>query len=108
MPIRDKKKFNRRVDSAYNAIKISLSSGKLKPGDWLRQIAIAEELGVSQATARDALDQLVIEGLAERIPRKGVRVPFISPNDLRDIYELRILSEGLAWQAAAEKITQKE
>lgn len=108
MPIRDKKKFNRRVDSAYNAIKISLSSGKLKPGDWLRQIAIAEELGVSQATARDALDQLVIEGLAERIPRKGVRVPFISPDDLRDIYELRILSEGLAWQAAAEKITRKE
>jgi DNA-binding GntR family transcriptional regulator len=108
MPNNHQGKDPRLADSAYEAICASLSSGRIKPGDWLRQVAVAEELGVSQATVRDALNQLVIEGLAERIPRKGVQIPYISPNDLRDIYELRVGAEGLAWQAAAENITMEE
>jgi len=103
-----KRKDNRRVDATYAVISSSLSSGRIKPGDFLRQITLAEELNVSQATVRDALNQLVIEGLAERIPRKGVRVPYISPDDVRDIYEMRMVAEGLAWQVAAERITAEE
>jgi DNA-binding GntR family transcriptional regulator len=103
-----KEKDNRRVDLTYDAISTSLSSGRIKPGEWLRQVSIADELKVSQATVRDALNQLVIEGLAERIPRKGVRVPYVSPGDLQDIYEMRMMAEGLAWQAAAERITVDE
>lgn len=109
MAVEKKEKNNLRlVDTTYDAICASLSSGRIKPGDWLRQVLIAEELKVSQETVRDALNKLVVDGLAERIPRKGVRVPYITPEDLQDIYEMRLVAEGLAWQAAAEKITAEE
>jgi DNA-binding GntR family transcriptional regulator len=101
-------KKQRAVDVTYEAICASLSSGEVKPGDWLRQEAIAEAYGVSQVTARDALNRLALEGLAERVPRKGVRIPYISTDDLRDIYEMRLVAEGLAWEAAAQVITDEE
>jgi DNA-binding GntR family transcriptional regulator len=96
------------LDVTYEAICASLSSGDVKPGDWLRQEAIAEAYGVSQVTARDALNRLALEGLAERVPRKGVRIPYISTEDLKDIYEMRLVAEGLAWEAAAQVITDEE
>jgi DNA-binding GntR family transcriptional regulator len=102
------KKKQRAVDVIYEAICASLSSGEVKPGDWLRQEAIADTYGVSQVTARDALNRLALEGLAERVPRKGVRIPYISADDLRDIYEMRLVAEGLAWEAAAQFITAGE
>jgi DNA-binding GntR family transcriptional regulator len=103
-----KKSSQRLLDATYDKIYESLSSGSIRPGDWLRQASIAEELDVSQATVRDALNKLVMEGLAERVPRKGVRIPFISSQDLADIYDLRIVAEGLAWEAAALKITEAD
>jgi DNA-binding GntR family transcriptional regulator len=101
-------KKQRALDVTYEAICASLSSGEVKPGDWLRQEAIAEAYDVSQVTARDALNRLALEGLAERVPRKGVRIPYISTDDLRDIYEMRLVAEGLAWEAAAQVITDEE
>ena len=96
------------MDVTYEAICASLSSGEVKPGDWFRQEAIAAAYGVSQVTARDALNRLALEGLAERVPRKGVRIPYISTDDLKDIYEMRLVAEGLAWEAAAQVITDEE
>ncbi len=101
-------KKQRTVDVTYEAICASLSSGEVKPGDWFRQEAIAAAYGVSQVTARDALNRLALEGLAERVPRKGVRIPYISTDDLKDIYEMRLVAEGLAWEAAAQVITDEE
>lgn len=101
-------KKQRAVDVTYEAICASLSSGDVKPGDWLRQEAIAESCGVSQVTARDALNRMVLEGMAERVPRKGVRIPYISADDLKDIYEMRLVVEGLAWAAAAQTISEEE
>ncbi len=63
---------------------------------------------MSQVTARDALNRLVLEGMAERVPRKGVRIPYISADDLRDIYEMRLVVEGLAWEAAAQTISDQD
>lgn len=101
-------KKQRALDVTYEAICASLSSGEVKPGDWLRQEAIAAAYGVSQVTARDALNRLALEGLAERVPRKGVRIPYISADDLKDIYEMRLVAEGLAWESAAQTISEEE
>lgn len=98
----------RVLDLTYDAICDFLTSGAVKPGDWLRQEAIAERCGVSQVTARDALNRLVLEGMAERVPRKGVRIPYLSPVDVRDIYEMRLAAEGLAWESAAQTISAEE
>lgn len=102
------KKNLRLVDTTYENLCASIANGVIKPGDWIRQASLAEELNISQVTARDALNKLVSEGLAERIPRKGVKIPFISAEDLQDIYDIRLMCEGLAWQIASQKITEKD
>lgn len=90
---------------AYNSIRDGISSGQVKPGEWLRQDTLAQKLGVSQATVREALNRLVSEGLAVHVPHKGVKVITISVEDLRDIYDMRSLLEGLANELAATQIS---
>ncbi len=98
----------RLIDKTYDQLVRSLYSGRILPGDWLRQQSIADEYAVSQATAREALNRLVTDGLGERVPRKGVHIPVITSTDLIDIYELRSIAESLAWEAAAVLITDSE
>ncbi len=95
----------RLVDNVYDEIYALISTGRIKPGDWLRQAIIADEMKVSQVTVREALNKLVAAGIAERVPRKGVRIPSINIDDLMDIYNLRMTAERTAWQAAAELIS---
>lgn len=91
----------------YKSIRDGISAGQVKPGEWLRQDALAQKLGVSQATVREALNRLVSDGLAVHVPHKGVKVVTISVEDLRDIYDMRALLEGLANELAAPQISQQ-
>lgn len=91
----------------YTSIREGISAGQVKPGEWLRQDVLAQKLEVSQATVREALNRLVSEGLAVHVPHKGVKVITISAEDLRDIYDMRALLEGLANELAASQISQQ-
>jgi DNA-binding GntR family transcriptional regulator len=95
------------AESVFRALRKAILEGELEPGEWLRQEALAEELNVSQVTVRDALNQLVGEGLANRIPYKGVHVATLSPVELEDIYAMRAVLEGLAAKSAAQRISEK-
>lgn len=107
-PIRLDRQRESLAESAFRALRDAIMAGQLQPGEWLRQEALADELDISQSTVRDALNRLIGEGLAVRIPYRGVRVVALSPDDLNDIYAMRALLEGLAAEAAAERITQDE
>ena len=63
--------------------------------------------GVRQEShaVREALHRLEIEALVERVPR-GVRVRTSWPEEILDIYEVRITLEGAAAKAAAERATE--
>ena len=49
-------------------------TGKLKPGDALREIEVSERFGVSRGPIREALRQLTQQGILVLEPNKGVRV----------------------------------
>ena len=66
--------------AVYEYLRTAISDGTLKSGEWLRQKRIAEELGVSQMPVREALKELVSDGLVEHIPYRGVRVIEFSLN----------------------------
>jgi DNA-binding GntR family transcriptional regulator len=93
------------AESVFHALRKAILEGELEPGEWLRQEGLADELNVSQVTVRDALNQLVGEGLAVRIPYKGVYVARLSPAELEDIYAMRAFLEGLAAKSAASRIS---
>jgi DNA-binding GntR family transcriptional regulator len=98
----------RRSDQVFEALRDAITNGEIKPGEWLRQDALAKEMGVSQITVREALSRLTAEGLAYFEPYRGVRTFTISINDLDDVYEMRALLEGHAMQLAAARISQEE
>jgi DNA-binding GntR family transcriptional regulator len=95
----------RRSDQVFEALKDAITAGKIAPGEWLRQDALAKEMGVSQITVREALSRLTAEGLAYFEPYKGVRTFTITMEDLDDVYEMRAMLEGRAMELAAQRIT---
>lgn len=92
-------------DVACHHLRDAIIDGRLQPGQWLRQEALAQELGLSQMPVREALRRLVAEGLAERIPYRGVRVVEFTPADISDIFTVRLVLEGLAVRYATPLIS---
>ncbi len=89
------------TDWVYEEVRQAIIELRLKPGEALREAAIAEQLGVSKTPVREALARLEQEGLVETTSFKGAVVSGYSPEDLQEIYELRELLEGAAARAAA-------
>lgn len=82
-----------------------LLEGKFRPGERIREVPLAEELGVSRIPLRIALERLSNEGLLEVRPTTGFVVPQFSVNDIYDAIHLRGLLEGNAARLAAERVT---
>lgn len=89
-------------------IRKAILDGEIKPGEWLRQQRLAEELGVSQMPVREALKELAAEGFVEHIPYRGARVIEISLNDVADLYTHRAFLESRAAGEAAKRITAED
>jgi DNA-binding GntR family transcriptional regulator len=107
-PIQIEQKHRRLSDAVFNSLRQAILDGQLVPGQWLRQEALAQEMGVSQITVREALTRLAGEGLCVYVPYKGVRVFEPTTEDLETIYTMRNLLEGLATELAASRITPEE
>ena len=63
---------------------------------------------MSRTPVREALRQLELEGLVHIIPNKGAFVEGVTLQDVKDIYEIRTLLEGLCARWAADRITQEQ
>ena len=66
-------------------------SRELAPGDWIDEMKIADELGISRTPLREALKVLAAEGLVTMKVRRGAYVTEVSEKDLRDVYHLLAL-----------------
>jgi DNA-binding GntR family transcriptional regulator len=91
-------------DRVYRKLLDAIIDGRLAPGQWLRQEALAQELGTSQLPVREAIRRLAAEGLAVRIPYKGVQVVEYSPEDILDMFHIRLVLESLAARYATPLI----
>jgi len=87
-------------DQAYRAIKEAILSFQFKPGDPLVESDLASQLGISKTPVRDALFELEKEGLVTKILFKGTYVSDVSPEDVKQIFEVRAVLEGLAARLA--------
>ncbi len=92
----------------FHRLREDILSGKYKEGDELKEVAIGEELGVSRTPVREAFRQLELEGLIQIIPNKGAYVTGITEKDVKDIYMIRSLLEGLCARWACEHITDAQ
>ena len=92
-------------DVVFENLREAIVEGKLKPGQRLMEVQLAEQLGVSRTPVREAIRKLELEGLVVMIPRKGAYVANMSLKDIIDVLEIRASLEGLAASLASERIT---
>ena len=91
-------------ESLRNAIK----NGKLKPGERLMEVQLAEELGISRTPVREAIRKLEQEGYVIMLPRRGTYVSSVSVHDVQEIFEIRTALEKLSTGLAARRIENDE
>ena len=84
-----------------------LRSGR-EPGFPLRQDEIASRYGVSKIPVREALLQLVAEGLVTLKPNRGFAVAGLQPEDAAEILEIRAVLECQAIRVAMPRITDDD
>lgn len=73
------------VDRAADEIRRAIFAGRLEPGARLREVALSAAMGVGRSTIRESLAVLVADGVAVRVPHRGVTVKELSPDDVSDI-----------------------
>src|SRR5215468_3868661 len=95
-------------DDVFETLRDAIFSGKLKPGDPLRELRVAKELSVSQATVRDALVKLERFGLVVRVPNKETIVTRHSSREIRERVAIRANLEEMAFLEAARALTEED
>lgn len=84
-------------EQVLHNLRRALFSGALPPGSRLPEAELAEHLGVSRGTVREALRQLQQSGLIEGEDRSGLRVrERLSAAEVEELFELRSALEVLA------------
>lgn len=80
-------------ETVTQALRAAVISGEMKPGEVYSAPMLGKRFGVSPTPVREAMLDLVKEGLVVSLPNKGFRVTEVSDEDLDEITALRLLIE---------------
>jgi DNA-binding GntR family transcriptional regulator len=94
--------FQTVEDMTQSFIREAIIQGVFRPGQRLNLDTIAGSLGVSRMPVRASLRQLENEGLVRIHPYRGATVSVLRPDEIAEIYELRILLESYLLKLAIE------
>ncbi|MGH3728784.1 MAG: GntR family transcriptional regulator [Micromonosporaceae bacterium] len=89
-------------------IREAIFSGDLAPNQRLIEADLCAQFDASRSHIRNALADLVSEGLLERVPNRGARVRAITVAEAVEFTEVRMVVEGLCAAKAAVRITDAE
>jgi DNA-binding GntR family transcriptional regulator len=85
-----------RVRELVHALRAEIQSGQREPGAPLREVAIADDMGASRATVREALRLLAADGLVQVEKFRGARVSSPTAFELFDQFEIRAALFGMS------------
>lgn len=85
----------------HQTLKREIVLGEILPGQPLPEVELAQRFNLSRAPVREALIHLAREGLASASPYGGYIVPEVSIQELKELYELRLILEPEAAERAA-------
>jgi DNA-binding GntR family transcriptional regulator len=95
-------------DEVREAIISAILTGEFQPGDRIVESRVARELGVSQATIREALREIEQLGMITSHPNRGVTVRPLTRRDVLEMYEMRALLEGYGAGLAAARVSDAD
>jgi len=91
-----------------DALEDDIISGRLRPGQRLDEVRLAERFGVSRTPIREALIQLSASGLVDIRPRRGAQVVLLGPRELVESFELMAEIEASCARLAAGRMGDAE
>ncbi len=92
-------------DRVLDALEQALIAGVLKPGDRVVEAEIARDAGISRGPVREAIQQLVGEGILVSVPNRGTFVARWTERDVAETYSMRALLESYAAALAMSHMT---
>jgi len=90
-------------ERAYEAIKQQIITCELRPGEVLSEAAVSAALDIGRTPVHQALDRLMIEGMVDVLPRKGVIVRPLSLDEALEIIDVRLINEIYCVRLAAAR-----
>ncbi|MCP3394969.1 GntR family transcriptional regulator [Bradyrhizobium sp. CCGB12] len=95
-------------DELLGKLRDFIVEGNLADGARVPERALCEQFNISRTPLREALKVLAAEGLIELLPNRGARIRALSPDDIRDLFDLMGGLEALAGRLACERISDEE
>lgn len=89
----------------YTALRDAIISGKLRTGQKLTETELATTFSVSRSVIREALRELVRDGLVEQSAYKNTRVVQMTPQQVDEVLTVRLLLESEAVRLAHARLT---
>jgi len=90
-----------RRDAVVHELRRVIMTGELVAGQRVREVQVAQQMGISRPTLREAIYQLIHEGLLEQEPYRGVVVASVDAKFITDMASVRVALETLAAKAIA-------
>jgi DNA-binding GntR family transcriptional regulator len=100
--------YSTKSEFAYVWLRDKIVSHEFAPGEILHQSLIARTLGISTTPLREALRRLKSEGLVELDAYRDARTTTLSPEEARDLVEIRLAVDPLAAALAAERRSKED
>ena len=95
--------FPSEVERVTGLLRDAIVDGSRAPGSKLVERDLAQQMGVSRVPVREALRNLVAEGLATARPRTWTVVREFTDAEVEDLMEVRSVLETLAVRLAAQR-----
>ena len=99
-------KSNKEI--AYKVIRDRIINGHLKPGQPITEERLSRDLDMSRTPVREALIRLQFEDLVRIIDNKGATIMEITPVDIAEIFQLRLLVEPYAAKTCVEFVDKEK
>ena len=98
----------RLSQTVFSQLSRAIIAGDFEPGSRLSEPTLSAMLGVSRAPIREALIELELRGLVEFDPTGHTRIPALTPQDIEEIYVVRLMIDPVAVGLAAQRGTARD
>lgn len=96
------------VDKVYEKIKSLAIDYHFRPGERINEVELSTQLGVSRTPVREALNRLAKDGFMNFVPNRGFYSRDLTPDGVRELYEVRMVIEQATFRFACLRATDEE
>ncbi|QJQ96904.1 MULTISPECIES: GntR family transcriptional regulator [Halomonadaceae] len=107
-PVTSNHRGEPRSEQAYRYIVEAIKDDTLPPGTRVREVDLAERIGLSRTPVREALNRLQLEGLVANDPARGMIITELDHGMISELYAMREVLEGTAAGLAARHASDVE